>query len=298
MREINSFLAILVLLFASLTASAQTVQKGTVTGEDAEVYKDADFDSAIIAGVKRGEVYDISVGKKGPFYKIRLKPGTTGWISDDNIRPGVGRVHKKPEKTVKKKKGLFSDPVKDVPEHDELSKNRSIERKRFRGAVLEFMNYKEDTMGAVYEQSNLLLYGFKVSGNNTVIDGEIYVDSEILFHNGAPNYYSTATGNGAGGFMIFANMLFQTDIPQGREDMFFYGFGPAFKFTHFEAGLSNDPTPGKSRSYSLDDMTLGAVFDAGYAHTIGTDYALRFDARYYWESTRYFSFGMAFQFDF
>lgn len=298
MRKISAVLFFLGLSFATLAAHAQTVQKGTVIGEDAEVYKDADFDSAIIAGVKRGDVYDISVGKKGPFYKIRLKPGTTGWISDDNIRPGVGRVHKKKAEKPTKKKGMFSEPLKDAPEHEELSKNRSIERKRFRGAVLEFMNYKEDTMGAVYEQSNLMLYGFKVSGNNTVIDGEMYVDSEILFHNGAPGYYSQATRNGAGGFMIFANMLFQTDIPQGREDMFFYGFGPAFKFTHFEAGLSNDPVAGKSRSYSLDDMTLGAVLDVGYAHAVGDDYALRFDARYYWESTRYLSFGLAFQFGF
>lgn len=298
------FILFLLALTPALTqpAFAQKAQKGVVIVEEATVFQEPDFDSAVLGTLSAGGVYDMSVAKKGMFYKVRLKPGTTGWVSDAEIKPtGSAASQKRPTNAGKaadrKKKGIFSDPLVLPPEHDKLSKSRPMTRKRYHGPVLEFMNYVEDTMGAIYRQSNMMFYGYKWSGNNTLMDGEMYIDSEILFRFSPPQYYADATRNSASGFMLVGNFLFENEQAQGRDDMLFYGFGPTFKYTHYEVTLNNDPSAGKKRSYSLDDMTVGMVFNFGMAHDFGGQ-ALRFDLRYYWETRQYLAFGLAFQFEF
>lgn len=243
----------------------------------------------MIGSVHQGAVYDISVGKRNGFYKIRLKPGTVGWIADSDIVGGVTsadrkatadlRAGKKPAKVVKKAK-LLAPPKK---------KSRPFPTEAYRGAVLEFLPFQESTLGSK-RKDNLMFYGFKVAGPNTLLDGDMTTDANLLFHYGAPSYYKDATGNDASGFIFLANFLFETTQSHGPNTMTFYGFGPMFRYSHFNVGLT---TNGQNLNYSADDMTLGAVFNAGISLRIN-GYAVRLDAKYYWEKETYLGFGLSY----
>lgn len=283
-----------ILFFAGLCAQAQS-QKAIVVNQGAYVYKDADFDAQIIAQLKAGQVYDISLKQKGPFYKIRLKPGVTGWIADNDVRlskgakPAAGKTAekdaKKPEKT-------------DKPEE----KNSFLEKKppksfyasRYRGPTVGYLSYSENTMGKVRTQ-NLPFYGVRVAGPNTMFSGDFRTDAEFLFHFGAPKYYEKGTGYPASGWIFLTDFIFETANPQSKWHMLTYGFGPMFKYTHYEVSLLQS---GKEISYSLDDMTLGAVFDLGLHFRIANTYALRFNVKYYWEKTQYWGGAITFGFPF
>ena len=69
-----------------------------------------------------------------------------------------------------------------------------------------------------------------------------------------------------------------------------------FKFSHFELGITDSGT-GKTKSYSADDISVGAIFNFGVAFKV-SDYALRLDAKYYWEKEAYLAGGLSFLFPF
>lgn len=265
-------------LFFPLSLWAQS-QQATVVVEGALVYQDADFDAPVITTLKLGAVYSVSKGKKGPFFKIRLKPGYTGWVSDTDIKPGIIKIakseKKKPSesKAEKPKKPFFAT--------------------RYRGPVLQMTSFTEDTLGK--ERSAALpFYGLKISGFNTLFTGEIYTDANILFHFGAPSYYESYTGKKADGFIFVTDFLLQTVLPQGRNVLFYYGFGPMFKYSQFHLEVDKGSS---TSSYSADDMVLGAVFDLGLAARWGS-VSLRTDAKYSWERSRYGALGLSLGWEF
>ncbi|MBX2989252.1 MAG: SH3 domain-containing protein [Bdellovibrionaceae bacterium] len=284
-------------------AKEGTGPKGIVVAEEeATVFNAPDFDAQVIATLPPGAVYDISSGKKGPFYKIRVKPGLVGWVSDADVRPLATSAVNRIEEMKKAATGKATAPgagAKDSALGESPSDKtkggarKPLHRNRYGGLGLESVNYVEDTMGKS-RRENLLFYGARFTGPNVIVSGDMLTDAEILFHSGAPKYYESATGNPAGGFILLGNFLFINEVPQTPTVMAYYGFGPTFRWSHFEVTL--DQTTMK-RSYALDDMTLGAVFNAGVAFGVGR-YAVRLDGRYYWETQKYTSFALAFQREF
>lgn len=278
----RGLLAFLCLLLFPLITWAQA-QQATVIQEGALVYQAADFDAPIIATLKRGAVYSVSTKVKGPFYKIRLKPGTVGWVADVDVRPGIIKLAPAvSEKKVNKQK----EEEKNLPK-------RPFSETRYRGPTFDYVNFTENTLGEG-RSDYLLFYGIKFNGFNTVIEGEIYTEGNILFHVGAPKYYSEVTKRGADGFIIFADFLLQAVAPQGKKRLFYYGFGPMFKYSHFNLEL---PSGTKTVSHVADDMSIGAVFNLGYAFRIGR-MSLRTDAKYYWEKEAYPGLGLNLGFEF
>lgn len=272
LRALFAFPLQIIIVFLCLIPQitrAQTAQKATVVLDGALVYQDADFDAPVIATLKLGEVYDISRAKKGPFHKIRIKPGTVGWVADVDVKPGIIKI-KPPEKEKKerRKKPFFAA--------------------RYRGPTFDYINFTEDTLGEE-RSAGMLFYGVKFNGFNTLMEGEIYTEGNILFHIGAPQYYSDYTKKGADGFIVMANFLFQTVLPQSKSMLFYYGFGPMFKYSHFSLEVPNGT---QTLNYSADDMNLGVVFNVGLAFRLGESLSLRTDAKYYWERSRYYGLGL------
>ncbi len=273
-----------VLLLAS-PAMAQS-QKATVIHEDAIVYSDADFDAPMIGTLKLGSVYEISLGRKGPFYKIRIKPGMTAWIADNDIRPNNTKNPSASTEKSRKKKA----PVVEEEEDPISPKRRPFDEQRFRGLGLEMIQYKEDTLGSKQSQG-LLFYGFQFAGPNTLFSGDVPIESNILFHSGAPNYYNTAPGHGGTGWIIITDFLFQTTNPAGTNFNYFYGFGPVLKYSHFDLSLMSG---GKSGNYAADDVGLGAVFNLGMGFRIFNNGAVRLEGKYYWEKQMYPALSLSF----
>lgn len=257
-------------------------QKGTVVVEQAQIYRDADFDAPIVGTVRKGQIFDISKYPIGPFYKIRLKPGVLGWVSDVDIRPtSQVAVPVTPQAAPSQPPANATvEPPSKQPEVKPKPRQRTKEEeeelkemahkpflvRRYRGLALEMINWTENTMGATRSE-NMNFYGINWSGYNTAMSGEIYTDSSILFALSPPKYYEALTQNAAGGWILKMNFAFLTPSPQSPYYMLFYGFGPTFTYSHFDVALTES---GKKVSYSLDDMSVGIFFNVGLAFKIGS----------------------------
>jgi hypothetical protein len=273
----------------------ESPQQAIATEQGAYVYQSADFDAPIIGQLRRGQIYDISRKAIGPFYQIKLRPGVIGFVSDVDVKPGVSnqassQVSAPPSQVPKAKKIV----KKEEPKKPKKPRKPFVLR-RYRGPVIEQINFTESTMGAIRSQS-LTFYGFKWSGFNTLFSGETFTDAEILVSPKIPGYYRSVTGQNASGMIVKANFLFETPSMQGRHHMIFYGFGPMFRYSQFNAAV-RDLNTDRNSNYAMDDMVLGALFNLGLAYEIGR-YALRSDVRYHIESRQYFGFGLSLQFEF
>lgn len=276
------------MFFPIPSLAAESVIKVVVILQGALVYKEADFDAPVIANLKRGQIYDVSSKKKGYFYRVRVKPGMIGYVSDVDVRAASGKKlnnekNENPKTAAKKESAEPEAPRK------------PFLNRRYRGLVVEMMSYTESTLGGT-RSAQLPFFGIKWSGNDTVFSGEIYTDASIMAAFTAPKYYQDYTGNAASGWIVNMNFLFLNPQKQGRYHMTYFGFGPMFKYSHLNTSLTN-PSTNKTNDYILDDMTLGAVFALGLGFDLGS-YALRSDVRYYLEAKQYASFGLTFQMEF
>lgn len=241
------------------------------------IYQDASFDAPIIMTAQYGEKL-LAIAKRPPFLKVKLKNGSMGYVSDADVT--FNKINKTENKTIRS---------------ETKRRRKPFDSARYRGLVIENIQFTENTMGSDRTE-NLTFYGAKFSGYNTLIEGDIFVDSNILFYSGAPKYYSDITGQPASGWIFMGDMLFETALPQSSWHYLYYGFGPIFKYSHFSTALLSSQT-GIISNYSMDDMTIGAALNAGIAFRM-SQYALRSDVKYIWERTKYLAFGLSFQLEF
>lgn len=276
----------LIFFFASFCfAQKKPSYQAQITAEVADIYQSADFDSKVIATVLEGEVYDVSSKTfNGAFYRIRVKPGMIGYISDADIKP-LFSSPSKPGKAKNKKK-----PAPQAKE----KKQRSFERTRYGGLQYASIEYQEDTMGSKRKE-RMNFFGVKLSGPDWMIDG-YPMDINFLFSFGPPKYYEKITGHSADGFIFLMDFLFQHYYPQTKDMFSFFGFGPMFKFSRINASLTDAGT-GRTTDYSLQDMSLGAAFNGGAAFRLGS-VVLRGEAKLYWEKQIYWGVQASGQFNF
>ncbi len=289
-----------VFIFLFLNLQIAYAQSGTgkvvVILQGALVYKNADFDAPVIAELKKGQILDVALKKKGYIYRLRVKPGVIGYISDVDVKLTDGKNILKESLPPLKSTTKKSTEKKSSEKAEAEKAKKPFLFRRYRGFVLEMMNYTENTLGGNHS-AQVPFYGIKWSGMNTVMAGEVFMDANILFAPIPPKYYADYTGNGTSGWIININTMFMNTQKQGKHHFTFFGYGPMFKYSHFDATLTN-PTTGKNSNYSLDDMSVGAVFAIGIGFEVGGEYAVRSDVKYYMESKQYASFGLGIQKDF
>lgn len=284
-------------------ASSSSSQKAVIVAEEGTVFDSPDFDGNVIATLPEGAEVVISIKKRGAFHRVRVKPGQMGWISDAEVEVRGGRPSaaarnerkEKPKPSEDEESEEFDSVLGSAKSKTAKRPVRPIEERRYLGPTFEVVQYAEDTMGAV-RRSSMSMFGLRWSGPNTMMSGLISMDSQLLFSSGAPAHYEAATNQPASGFMMLGSTIFMTEIPTSENTMAFYGFGPMFRLNKFEATLLNDPSPGQKRTYSLEDLTIGAVLQLGVV--VGfSPVALRLDGRYYWETQQYTSFSLGLQWE-
>jgi hypothetical protein len=277
--------------------------KARTVNEEVQVFEKPDFDSKVIATLDEGHVFDVSSQLYGgAFYRIRLQPGLLGYVSDADVKPlwksgvkaSVGGVEK-PLSKAEEKKQKAKQAHKRKPDQPE-KKNRSFEYTQYVGLQYASIEYQEETMGDRRREPGSF-FGVKLAGPDLVVDGAFPTEINFLFRNGAPGYYERLTGKGADGWIFLMDFLFESYFPQGRNALLFLGFGPMFRYSKFNVSLT-DNTTNKTQDYSLEDMAVGAVFNAGAAVRLSQKVALRGELQYYWEKQPYWGAGAAFQFAF
>jgi hypothetical protein len=284
-RWIGAILFLPLVLFAqskSYPYRAQTIS------EEVPVYRDADFDSPVIATLPEGKTFEVSHRKfNEAFFRLRVKPGVLGYVSDADVKTFFASGEKKAGK-VRKKSQKPDEP-------QDKKAQRPFQFTQYGGFQYAMIQYQEDTMGD-RRKEDLGFFGAKISGPNLIIEGEIPTEMNFLFHYGAPSYYEKLTGKPADGWILLMDFLFQNYYPQSKNTMAFFGFGPVLKYSKFNATLT-DPTTGKASDYNLEDFSFGAVFNAGAAVRF-RQMALRAEAQYYWEKMSYLGLSLSLQFAF
>lgn len=251
-----------------------------IVGEYPYVYAQPDFDSPVFATLKTGTYYRVSKQQFDlGFHRISFAKGKNGYISSSEIK-----IVTKPLVRQSKQKSA-SGHVR-VNEKKEVKKKptKPIYISRYQGVIFEQQNYIEDTMSKT-RSDNILFFGYRLVGFNTLFSGEMSTDLAILYHSGAPGYYEKITGQPTSGQIINMQFTFDTIIPLAHSFMASYGFGPMIKYSHFQVSLKN-PAGFGNDSYVLDDMNFGVLFRLGAATRIGI-FGLRADVKYYIESKQY-----------
>jgi hypothetical protein len=265
-----------------------------ITGEYPYVYAGPDFDSPVIATIKPGTFYYVSKQRfVYDFHKIRLAKNQDGYISSSEIKivtaQYVQNRKKKGKAAADSTADAATDPVTGAemkPAKKEAKKKitKPIYISRYQGLIVEQQNYIEDTMSNT-RSDNLLFFGYRLVGFNTLFSGEMSTDLAVLYHSGVPAYYEKITGRSTSGQILNVQFTFDTIIPLAHSFMASYGFGPMIKYSHFEVSLKNPAGIGND-AYVLDDMNFGVLFRLGAATRIGV-IGLRADVKYYIESKQY-----------
>jgi hypothetical protein len=283
-------------LLANL-ADAQTKPKSypyqaQIIGSEVQIYDKPSFDAKIIGSVQEGQRFDVSSQiYGGAFYRIRVKPGLLGYVSDADVKPlWVGGGVSKPQevKTAAKKTAETKKKKSD-------KRKRPFEYTQFAGIQFASIEYQEATMGDRRKQA-MGFFGAKLSGPNLVVDGAFPTEVNFLFHLGAPDYYERLTGHTADGWIFLMNFLWESYFPAGKNALSFIGFGPLLRYSKFNASLTDSST-GRTSDYSLEDIGFGAVFNAGMAVRID-QVALRGELQYYWEKQTYWGAGLSILYSF
>jgi hypothetical protein len=285
-------------LFVSTVAFAEPA---TVVTEGAIVYDKPDFDAEQLYHLSSGEKIEVSQRAFGPFHRLRTQSGKIGFIADNDYLIGKpakksntnnGKLTPLPETS-----GKLSDPEpvqassQKAEKKSEKAKKLPFTRTRYRGASLSYMGYREQTMGG-QPLSSSVFYGFKMYGPNLVVDGDMVTEVNIDVLPSAPVFYQEGTGNSATGWIFHTDLLFDSVFPQGKDVMTFFGFGPMFKYDHYNVSLGT-----KKTAYDIEDMIFGAVFELGVGLRIGSA-ALRAEFKYDWEKTQYWGLGTSLLFPF
>lgn len=277
--------------FASIAqnplAQNPKIRMGRVVSDGAMVYRAADFDAPVLTQLRGGQVYPISSKTVGAFYKIKVKDGVYGYVSDTDVKPLMSPSEKKKRDAEKAEKKAEREKGK-----DEKKKRKAFEWERDRGLFVDYINYREDTMG-LKPTEGMIFLGVKFSGPDTLMEG-LSIDSNILISPTAPKYYEQATGHSASGMILIFDFLFQTVMPVDNNRLVFYGFGPMLKYSKINATIKVN---GKSEAYDLTDVNVGAVFNVGVSQRVGS-LVLRGEIQYFWEKMQYLGYGLAIQMPF
>lgn len=274
---------LLVLFSGSWLWAQKALHQAQIIHGEVQIYKKPNRNSQVIATVIKGNVFDVSQKPRQGYYRIRIRPGVLGYVFEKDVKPLFGNAAVK--KRIQKK----------TPQKREAKRNLSFQHTLFTGFQYALIQFQEKTMGG--ERSEQLgFFGAKLSGPDLIVEGAMPTEVNFMFHVGAPSYYEKLTGYGADGWIFLGNFLWQNSYSHGPNALTFFGFGPEFRYSKFRVSLLDTPT-GKPKHYLLDDMTVGAVFNAGVSFRINK-IALRGDLQYHWEEQKYWGSSLAVQFGF
>lgn len=249
----------------------------------AAVYKVPNFDAPVLGYLEQGEKVLASrkiykgIGGLGTFYRVRTQKGLQGFVSDIDLVPQFkGNSPQKSEK-----ESSILPPGSENPQYEEVEdiiENREpFYFTRYIGGTLGSLEFTEKFSGQELSAATTM-YGLRMVGPRVLFDGPP-LDFGVSFHLGGPDYYQGFTGSPATGFFLFSDLLINLPLLELSDTLIHYGLGLMSTYTKFRV-LVRD-------SYiDSQELRLGAAFSLGASYRY-KKYALRFDAKYYYEKTQY-----------
>ena len=291
--KLNSLALLIGFCLLSLIVQAEPA---VIVTDEAVVFAQPDFESPEIAHLSTGDKVEVSkrkfpgAHKMGAFNRIKLANGKIGFISDAEFKTN------KPVTTLEKpvvENSDETDETESKAKNGKKSKIRPFAVTKYRGFSIDYVGYKEQTMG-IQPMANVVMYGFKMVGPNLLVEGDMVTELNVELLPGVPPFYQEATGHGVNGWMLHTDMLFESVFTSTPNIVTYAGFGPMFKYDNYNVLLT---TNGKTNAYDLEDMIFGAVFEVGFGVRFGKT-CLRTEFKYDWEKTQYWGLATSLLFQF
>jgi len=268
--------------FSLTSINVWAAKSAMVSIDGAMVYKGPSFDAPVIAYLKRGKKVRVSNQTFGPFYKVRLRPGLTGYISDIDVKVigGSGFSGGRPSKRLQPFDNDFGEKRAEREYGFKRDRKKPIFATRYIGLTGGWMNYKENVLDQDVS-ANLVNYGIKATGPNLILDGPMIFDINIHAVFSPPAYYKTLSTTEPTGQLVIVDLglifPYHTSFDEGM--MLYFGAGPALIYSKFKittGGLLLD----------LQDLKLGGSFMAGAAYRIGK-FVIKVEPKYVVEKSSY-----------
>lgn len=281
-------IAFISILFFSMAVVAKPA---VVINPGALVYISPDFDAEVIGQLDEGQAIEASVRKFGPFHRIKYTESKLGYIADNDFAfKDLSNGNRKEKESAKEPhKENLKEKKQELPK-----KNFSLYGSQFWGPLFSYLSYREDTMGMNPTQKSFF-FGAKFVGPDFFIEGDTHTEVNVLLRTSAPEFYKQATGIGTSGWIFLPDFLIQNVQPQSKNLMTSYGYGLMFRYSKYDVGLSNGA--GGVNYYSLEDMILGGVANAGFFYRINS-MTLRGEYKLYVEKMTYWGLSLSLLFPF
>lgn len=279
------FLIIIVCLF-SYFALAQN--KAHVLNADTDVYGTPDFDAAVIGSVDPDQSFLVSKKTYGPFYKVKFKDGTIGYIPDTDLNiEGIGTVKEQgfkgdeiDKQSKKAKRGQDEEEAEDDTENPNIN---------YKGVTFSIINFRENTMGGI-QVADLAAYGFRYQPMQGNFQSGLAYD--LMVATKPPDYYADKTGAKTSGAVFWGTAGISNVSALNSNTSLRYGAGPFLRYSYFS--IQDAPLRPQSK-YNLQDLTAGLDIQAGimlHSRYLTIDLGLR----YFWDKEGYGGFGVGFLF--
>ncbi len=261
-------------------------QLAIVEVEGAAVYQFPNFDSPILEYLRAGTKVMASlkpktgIGGFGAFYRVRLQNKKLGWMADVDLLPQFK------EDPRNRKKQTANPEYEELKEQAKMAAREPIYFEKYLGPGLGMVQFTEKFDGGELS-SDVMMFGFRSMGPGVLFDGPP-MDFSLMFSIEAPDYYTKFANGPATGFFLISDVLMPFPIVEGRSGMFTIGLGPMITYTHFQVAVKNS-------NIDSQEVRLGLVGGAGYMHRF-SKFALRLDAKYYYERTAYLGAHLSFLF--
>lgn len=267
------FAAIVLVFVFSIVSEAN--QKVTVITDGAMIYQKADFDSSVISYLKAGTKISISTKRFGPFYRTRLKQGVIGYISDVDVSVSGGQTQK----------SFGQSDTKSL-------RKKSILQSVMIGLSGGIVNYAE-VISRQEVREMVSVFGLKLTLPFPWLQGPFWIDTNVLFYPGAPNYYNSVSTIKPSGYLILADpsLMYHFFNFWGRDGWVYFGAGALLTYSSFLIEFNNS-------KQELVEARVGGTLTFGASFKLSNSFVLKGEGKYFLDKSNYYGFVGALQFAF
>ncbi len=274
-------------------------QVAVVQVDGAAVYKVPNFDSPIVSYLNKGKKIRASkklypgIGGLGSFYKVRIKKGKYGYVTDVDLFPVKTKAKKEESAAIDSEVFSGSSPGEEKPFVSEES-GAGLYLSRWVGLSYNMVNFSEEISGKTFSENRGFM-GLKLSGPKALFTS-LPLELNLMASFSPASYYADIS-EGAEGFTLLADLLYVLPFIEETKYMIYYGLGPMVSYNSLRIKVTRN---GVSEPVELDSqvVNLGLSGALGLAYKLGQSFMVKLEAKYLYEKQGHLSLGGGLQMKF